>query len=158
MAGGLLGRSPEAARQLASRARRRVQGADAAPGVDRLREREIVGAFLAAARQGNFEALLAVLDPDVIVRADATARRMGAAGDLRGSSAVADALRGRAQGARLALVDGRPGAVWILRDRLRAVFDFRIARGRIVSVDLMADPEKMAQLEVVVLEGGASAG
>src|SRR2546425_11494931 len=118
----ILRRSRPAARHLASRARRRVQGADAAHDADHTRRREIVGAFLAASRSGNFGALLAVLDPDVVLRADSAAVRMAAARqavgapklapELRGAPAVAESLSGRAGAAQPAFIDGAPGLVW----------------------------------------------
>jgi RNA polymerase sigma factor (sigma-70 family) len=106
----IVARTPAAARQLASRARRRVRGSDAAPDVTR--QREVVDAFLAASRGGDFQALISLLDPDIVLRADAAAARMGAPGELRGADAVAATFSGRAQGARPALMDGEPGAVW----------------------------------------------
>jgi hypothetical protein len=106
-------RSPAAAQQLASRARRRVRGVAKVPDADHARQQEVVAAFLAASREGNFEALLAVLDPDVVLLADSAAVRMGAAKavvkllpEVRGSRAVAETFKGRAQGARPALVNG----------------------------------------------------
>src|SRR5262249_12116361 len=101
----IVDRSPEAARQLASRARRRVQGGEA-PGADRTRRLEVIHAFLAASRGGNFEALLTLLDPDIVVRADQAAVKLGARPELRGAAAVLDSFIGRARGARPALVDG----------------------------------------------------
>jgi len=146
------GRSPAAARQLASRARRRVQGADAARDPGRTRQREIVAAFLAASRGGDFDALLAVLDPDVVVRADGVAARMGAASEVRGASAAANTFKGRAQAARRALVDGAAGAVWTHGGKPRVVFLFTIAEGKITAIDLIADPERIRGLDVVMLE------
>src|SRR5436305_2614807 len=108
----IVGRSPAAARQLASRARRRVQGPAAAPDADPGRQREVVDAFLAASRGGDFDALLALLDPDVVLRADGTAVRAGAPGEARGAVAVAGTFSGRARVAQPALVDGMAGAVW----------------------------------------------
>jgi RNA polymerase sigma factor (sigma-70 family) len=148
----IVGRSPDAARQLASRARRRVQGS-AVPDADRARQREVVDAFLAAARGGDFEALLAVLDPDVVVRADPAAVRIGAAGEVRGAQAVADTFSGRARAARPALVDGVAGLVWAQGGTPRMVFSFTIARGRIVAIDLVAEPERLDELDLVVLRG-----
>jgi RNA polymerase sigma factor (sigma-70 family) len=108
----VVGRSPAAARQLASRARRRIQGAATSPDTDLTRRREIVDAFLAASRGGDFDALLALLDPEVVLRADAAAVRMGASEAVRGRAAVAGTFSGRARVAKPALVDGAPGAVW----------------------------------------------
>ncbi len=109
----IVGRSPDAARQLASRARRRVQGASADPVADRARQREVVEAFLAAARDGRFDALLALLDPDVVVRADRAAVQAGASEEVRGAEAVAGTFSGRARAARAALVGGAVGLVWM---------------------------------------------
>ena len=147
----IVDRSPTAARQLASRARRRVQGA-AAPGadVDLARRRQVVAAFLAASRGGDFEALLGLLDPDVVVRADATVVRSGVAAEILGAAAVASTFAGRAQAARPALVDGSAGAVWMHGGRPRVVFYFTIADGRIVAIDLLADPDRLGELDLVV--------
>ena len=146
----IVGRSPAAARQLASRARRRVQGA-AIPDADPTRRREVVDAFLAASRGGDLAALLALLDPDVVLRADRAAERVGAAKEVRGAAAVADTLSGR-PGARPALVNGAAGAVWAPGGRPRVVFGFTIRRGKIVEIDLVADPERLRQLDLVVLD------
>ncbi|MCI0686252.1 MAG: sigma-70 family RNA polymerase sigma factor [Sporichthyaceae bacterium] len=149
----IVGRSPDAARQLASRARRRVQGADPAHNPDRGRHREVVDAFLAAARGGDFGALLALLDPDVVLRADAAAVQMGADGELRGPLAVASAFSGRARVAQLALIDGAPGAVWMVDGRPRVVFAFTVETGKIVGVELLADPARLDRLDLVMLNG-----
>src|SRR5919108_1645202 len=126
----IVGRSPAAARQLASRARRRVQGAEASPvaDVDIARQREVVDAFLAASRAGDFDALLAVLDPDVVLRADATAMRSGAPVEIRGAETVATrAVRGGARAAQAALVDGAVGVIVAPRGRLLMVLRFKVA-------------------------------
>ena len=149
----IVGRSAAAARQLASRARRRVQGASKAHVADTTRHREVVTAFLAASREGNFEALLAVLDPDVVLRADSAAVAMGASAEVRGAKAVADTFKGRAQAAQPALVDGAPGAVWAVGGRPRVVFSFTIKGGKIVEIDLLADPTRLGELEVVAING-----
>jgi len=142
----IVDRSPAAARQLASRARRRVQGAPP-PDADLARQRAVVDAFLAASRQGNFEALVALLDPDVVLRADPAAVRTGAAAEARGAAAVAGTFSGRARAARPALVDGAPGAVWAPGGRPQVAFAFTVADGRIVAIDLLADPERLARVE-----------
>jgi len=157
----IVGRSPTAARQLASRARRRVQGADTAHDADHTRRREIVGAFLAASRSGDFEALLAVLDPDVVLRADRAAVRMAAARqavgaprlapELRGAPAVAESLSGRAGAAQPALINGAPGLVWAPGGKPRAAFTFTTARGKIIRIDLIADPEHLRRLDLTLL-------
>jgi RNA polymerase sigma factor (sigma-70 family) len=149
----IVGRSPAAARQLASRARRRVQGADRVTEADLTRQREVVDAFLAASRGGDFGALLAVLDPDVVLRADRAAVRMGASKEVRGAPAVADTFSGRARVAQPAMVNGAVGAVWAPGGRPRVVFGFTIARGRIVQIDLFADPERLHRMDVAILGG-----
>ena len=146
----ILGRTPAAARQLASRARSRVQGATV-PDADRSRQRAVVDAFLAAARGGDFDALLAVLDPDVVVRADPAAVLTGASEELRGAPAVADTFSGRARAARPALVEGTPGLVWMQHGRPQMVSDFTIANGKVVKIDLIADPERISELDLTVL-------
>jgi RNA polymerase sigma factor (sigma-70 family) len=149
----IVGRSPEAARQLASRARRRVRGEATAPDADRNRQREVIGAFLAAARGGDFDALLAVLDPDVVVRADRDAVDLGAAAEVRGAMAVAGTFSKRAGAAQPALVDGAVGVVWAPGGQPRVVFHFTIADGKIAAIDLVADPERIGGMEVAILEG-----
>jgi RNA polymerase sigma factor (sigma-70 family) len=142
-------RSPAAARQLASRARRRVQGAPATGEADLQRKREIVDAFLAASRGGDFTALLALLDPEVVLRADQAAVAMGSTAEVRGAEAVAGTFSGRARVAKPALVDGAPGAVWALGGKPRVVFRFDIAGERIVGVELIADPAGLRELDLV---------
>ena len=150
----IVGRSPVAARQLASRARRRVRGASTASGVDRERHREVVDAFLAASRGGDFEALLALLDPDVVLRADQAAVTTGASPEVRGATAVARSFSGRARFAQLALVDGSVGAVWAPGGRPRVVFGFTISEGRIVGIELLADADRLGEIDLVILEDG----
>jgi RNA polymerase sigma-70 factor (ECF subfamily) len=113
---------------------------------------EVVDAFLAASRDGDFEALLALLDPDVVLRADPTGVRMGAASEVRGAAAVAETFSGRAQPAQLALVDGAAGLVWAPGGRPRVVFSFKVAGGRVVEIELLADPVRLRRLELVILE------
>jgi RNA polymerase sigma factor (sigma-70 family) len=178
-------RSPVAARQLASRARRRVQEArvqeaqvqeagsgdpdtERQPG-EMSRRREVVAAFLAASRAGEFDALLTMLDPDIVLRADAVAAqmgmdsadagaaRLGAAGEVTGVRAVAGFFSGRAAAVRPALIDGTPGAIWTLRGETRVVFAFTITGRTITAIELIADPEHIARLEVVPLSAGAEA-
>ena len=145
-------RSPAAAKMLASRARHRVREGAAAPEADPAHQREIVGAFLAASREGDFEALLALLDPDVVLRADGAAVRVGAEREVRGARAVADTFWGRARAARKALLDGAAGAVWAAGGQPRVVFDFTIARGKIVGIDLIAEPDHLLRLDLTLLE------
>jgi RNA polymerase sigma factor (sigma-70 family) len=150
----IVGRSPAAARQLASRARRRVQGVAISPDADLARQREVVNAFLAAARGGDFDALLAVLDPDVVVRADRAAGPPGALREVRGARAVAQqalTFSRRARFAQVALVNGAVGIVVAPRGRLVAVMVFTVRRGKIVEIDMLADPARLRQLDLAVL-------
>jgi RNA polymerase sigma-70 factor (ECF subfamily) len=148
----IVGRTPTAARQLASRARRRVQAGATVPAADRARQRAVVDAFLAASRGGDFAALLALLDPDVVLRADGAAVQMGASKEVRGAAAVAETLSGRARAARPAIVDGAVGLVWAPGGRPRVAFGFTIGRGKIVAIDLVADPERLGRMSVEVLD------
>ncbi|MBA3584406.1 MAG: sigma-70 family RNA polymerase sigma factor [Gemmatimonadetes bacterium] len=149
----IVGRSPTAARQLASRARRRVQGADIVPDADLARQREVVDAFLAAARGGDFDALLAVLDPEVVLRADRGAVPAGASREVRGAPAVARrAAKGRARAARPALVNVAVGVVVAPRGRLLMALGFTVKRGKIVEIDAIADPERLRKLDLAVLD------
>jgi len=147
----IVGRSPAAARQLASRARRRVQGAATASDADLRQQRQVVDAFLAASRGGDFKALLAMLDPDVVLRADDAGAQLGASREVRGATAVAETFSGRAQTAQPALLNGAVGAVWAPGGQPRVVFGFTIARGKIVAIDLVADPERLRQLDPTIL-------
>jgi RNA polymerase sigma-70 factor (ECF subfamily) len=142
----IVDRSPAAARQLASRARRRVQGAEA-PSGDVAVRRRVVDAFLAASREGDFAALLAVLDPDVVLRADAAAVAAGAVAEVRGASAVAETFKGRARGAQAALLDGVPGALWAAGGQVRAAFVFRFDGDRIAGIQIVMDAETIASME-----------
>ena len=148
----IVGRTPAAARQLASRARRRVQGTPPAPEADFSRQKKIVDAFLAAAREGNFEGLLAVLDPDVVLRADHAAVRLGSLPEIRGADAVARTFKGRAQAARPALIDGEMGGAVIFGGRLRIALRVSFDGGRITEIEAVADPERIAAFDVEVLE------
>jgi RNA polymerase sigma factor (sigma-70 family) len=143
----LVGRSEVAARQLASRARRRVQGRAPEGGGDRARQRAVVQAFLAASREGDFGALLALLDPEVVVRADPAAVAAGADPEVRGAEAAAGTFAGRARAARLALVEGAAGLLWSSGGRPRIAFAFTVADGRITEIRLLADPERLARVE-----------
>ncbi|NTG46208.1 sigma-70 family RNA polymerase sigma factor [Agrobacterium rhizogenes] len=149
----IVGRSTVATRQLASRARRRVQGVPVAAEADLSRQRHVVDAFFAASRNGDMTALLTALDPDVVFRADAVATRMGALAEIRGNSAVAETFRGRAQGARLAVINGAVGAVVILGGQLRIALRITMADdSRIIGIDAMADPEQLRKLEVLLID------
>lgn len=154
----IVDRSPVAVRQLASRARRRVRGSATESGEQHDHQREIVAAFLAASRGGDFDALLALLDPDAVCRADAAAVVMGAPREVRGARAVAGHFRGRARDARLARVDGVVGAAWAHDGALRVLFQFSTARGHILAIDLVADPARLQTAEVVVLDVGRDPG
>src|SRR5262245_33199841 len=147
----IVGRSPVAARQLASRARRRVQGGPLNHDDDVARQREIAGAFLAASRDGNLDALLAILDPEVAFRADQVAVQMGGTAELRGRAAVAQTFKGRARAAQLAVVDGAIGLAVVLQGQLRIVLGLTIADGKIIAIDAIADPEHVRQLNVQIL-------
>jgi RNA polymerase sigma factor (sigma-70 family) len=137
----IVGRSPSAARQLASRARRRVQGATNVADTDLTRQREVVDAFLAAARGGDLDALVAVLDPDVVLRADLSAVHAVGSREVRGGPDVArKAVKGRARAARPALVNGAVGVVVAPRGRLLMVLGFTIRGQKIVEIDAIADP------------------
>ncbi len=154
---GIVGRSPVAARQLASRGRRRVQGvSEDARAADMGRHREIVEAFFRASRAGDFQALLAVLDPSAVLQADEVALRMGArsgwlTSELRGAEAVARQFAGQAQAAQLALIDGVPGGVWAAGGRPRVVFGFTIEGGKITRIELLADPERLDRMQMELL-------
>jgi RNA polymerase sigma factor (sigma-70 family) len=159
--GAIVGRSAVATRQLASRARRRVQGVG-----ERERElpsqREVAQAFMAASRDGDLDAVLAVLDPDVILRVDPVAVKAAAARQARGAprlvremhgaADVARVFLGRAQAARPALIDGTPGAAWAPGGHARAIWTFKVEKGRILEVQVIADPKVIARLDVLLLD------
>lgn len=149
----IVGRSQAATRQLASRARRRVRGAATSPVAELARQREVVDAFLAAARDGNFGTLVAVLDPDVVLRADRPAVIAGASTEVRGAREVARrAVERGARAARPALVDGAVGVVVAPRGRLLMVLRFRVRDGKIVEIDAIADPARLRQLDLTLLD------
>ena len=148
----ILDRTPEAARQLASRARRRVRGDDPIASnqhEDRQRQREIVGAFLTAAKGGDLQGLLAALDPNVVFRADAAGRKLGGPAELRGAAAVAEIFKGRAQAARPALIDGALGIVVAPGGKQLLILQLTFGANGISAIDAIADPASMqeAQLE-----------
>nr|WP_218861020.1 sigma-70 family RNA polymerase sigma factor [Petropleomorpha daqingensis] len=138
----IVDRSPAAARQLASRARRRVRGAE--PKDDTARKREVVTAFLAASKDGDFGALLELLHPEAVLRYDTAAAQMGSAEDLRGADAVARFLSGKARAARLVLVDGAPGWVWSLRGEPQVVFAFTIDDDLVTGIEIIGDKERVS--------------
>jgi hypothetical protein len=157
----IVDRSPAAARQLASRARRRVRGHNGPHPGDRRRQQEIVEAFLAASRHGDFETLVSLLDPDAVLRADRAAvdaasanRDRGApllAPEVRGGRAVAAVLSGRAAAAEVALIEGAPGAVWAPGGRPRAVFAFRVVGDTVTEIEIVTDPAVVRSLRVELL-------
>ena len=145
----IIGASPAVARQLASRARRRIQGTDPTEDGQTTRKREIVEAFLAAARGGEFAALLQLLDPSVVLSADEAAVAMGNTNALsEGPEAVAGVFNGRAKALRTAYIDGVPGLVWALRGEPKVVFAFAFEDGLITGIEQLADPETLAALEI----------
>jgi RNA polymerase sigma-70 factor (ECF subfamily) len=150
----IVGRSPTAARQLASRARRRVQKTAPGPDADLTRQREVVDAFLAASREGNFDALVAVLAADVVVRADRSALPAGASREVHGASAVAQQaliFSRCARSAQPALVNGAVGLVAARHQRPFLVLGFTITHGKIAKIDVIADPDRLRQLDLAVL-------
>jgi RNA polymerase sigma factor (sigma-70 family) len=157
----IVGRTPEAARQLASRARRRVRGASADRDAVTQRHDELVRAFLQASRSGNFSALLALLAPEATLRADAAVVAMGGAtywqndrlqAGIEGADAVARTFSGRARAAQPALIDGKPGAVWMHDRQVLVAFRFAVVDDRIAAVDIIADRTVLAQ-SVIELRG-----
>ncbi|HEY1653172.1 MAG TPA: sigma-70 family RNA polymerase sigma factor [Acidimicrobiales bacterium] len=152
----IVDRTPDAARQLASRARRRVQGEPTVPDTDLGRQRAVVDAFMAASRDGDFDALLAVLDPDVVVRAEGSALPAGTAREVRGAVAVATNARGFARMGLLtrpAIVNGVAGAVALREDGTPfSVGAFTVRGDKIVAIDFLVDPDRLADLDLTVLE------
>lgn len=161
--GPIVGRSPAATRQLASRARRRLRGRSHSGHWSTRRfdprQMELVDAFLAASREGNFDALLSLLDPEVVLRSDPVAvrsagvrRARGAptlSEEIRGRTAVAEVFCGRAAAARAALVDGAPGAVWAQEGRPRAAWIMRWREGKIAEIEMVVDPRRIRTLDIV---------
>ena len=151
----IVGRSPAMARQLASRARRRVRGAEVqAPGPDTRRQWEVVDAFFAAARRGDFGALVAVLDPDVVLRSDGGTARPDLSLVAHGADAVVEhGLKVHQAVARFrpALVNGAAGMVATIAGQPVAVAGFTVSRGKIVEIDIIADPERLRRLDLAVL-------
>ena len=144
----IVGRTSVATRQLASRARRRVQGASTSE-IDRSRKQEVAEAFIAAARAGDFEALVAVLDPDVVVRGDAAANQLaGSAIAMRGATSVAEFFKGKAQACVPGLIDGQVGILLPLEGRMMLVLELGLGDGRITTIDAVADRDSLAALEL----------
>src|SRR6266511_1434269 len=151
----IVDRSPEAARQLASRARRRVQGENTAPDADLDTQREVVDAFLAAARDGDFDALVAVLDRDVVWRADIGPLPAGGSREVRGAAAVASQALAYSQLGLLvqpALINGAAGVVSILDGQPFSVVGFTVRSGKIVEIDILADSERLRLLDLTILD------
>jgi RNA polymerase sigma-70 factor (ECF subfamily) len=148
----IVDRSPTAARQLASRARRRVQGAPITPDPDFTRQREIVEAFLAAARGGNFEALVALLDPDVVLRSDPSPVPQGEPTEMRGATAIAKrAVKAGARAAQPALINGEVGVIVAPHGRLFMILRFTITRGKIIEIETVSEPDRLRQLDLAIL-------
>jgi RNA polymerase sigma factor (sigma-70 family) len=152
----IIERSPAATRQLASRARRRIQGATPFPDADVRSQREIIDAFLAASRRGDFEALITLLDPDVVLRTDAGAILPGASRMVRGAAAVAQQTvtftKSRRGEAKPALVNGAAGVVWASRNRPFSVVGFTVRHGRIAEIDVLADPARLRRIDPTILD------
>jgi len=144
----ILGRNDAAARKLASRARQRVRVQDGDQATNQVRQANLVEAFLAAARQGDFDRLVAVLDPDVVLRADRTTVAMGAPAEARGAIPVARFCR-RAHGAVPALVNGEAAVAWAPDGKVRVLFTFTTAGAKITAIDLIADPERLLELDLI---------
>jgi RNA polymerase sigma-70 factor (ECF subfamily) len=158
--GSIVGRSPAAAKQLASRARRRVRGSPAPSDAGRARQREVLEAFLRAVRAGDLEGLLAVLDPDAVVRIDAAARidappaEAGKAREVRGASAWAQQFIALSRGLRFvqpALIDGSVGLILAPRGKLSKALTFTFAKARVTRVEVIADPARLRELDIGVL-------
>lgn len=149
--GPIVDRTPAAARQLASRARRRVRGASEASDTDLSRRRTVIDTFLTAAREGDFASLVAVLDPHAEVRRDRVAATMGGEWDALGATAVAKTFSGQAKAARPALIDGVPGAVWAPGGEPRVAILFTFAEDTIAAIDLVADPDRLAEMDLEIL-------
>ncbi len=151
----MIERSPAAARQLASRARRRVQGQAPTPDADLTRQREVVNAFFAASRDGDFDALVAVLDPEIVLRSDGGLARSSLTFEIRGAREVAQqALLSRRLSpfVRRALINGAAGVVVTANGRALFVMAFTVVGGKIVAIDVLADPDRLQQLDLAALD------
>jgi RNA polymerase sigma-70 factor (ECF subfamily) len=149
--GEILDRSSQAARQLASRARRRVHGAPDLPSVDLVQHRTLVEAFLRAARAGDFEELVRLLHPDVVLRPDEVALRMGSRPETRGAREVAAAISGGARGTRLVLARGLPALAWAPGGRVRSVIEFTVVGAQITAITVTADSDRIERCDLVPL-------
>jgi RNA polymerase sigma-70 factor, ECF subfamily len=150
----IVGRSPVATRQLASRARRRVRGTPPSPPADRDRHRQIAEAFLAASRNADIQGLIAVLDPDVVFRADAAAVKLGGDRELQGAAAIAKAFSGKAQAARAALINDAVGVIVDPRGRLLLILALTFEGGRINEIEAVADRASLAELDLAPIDSG----
>jgi RNA polymerase sigma-70 factor (ECF subfamily) len=148
----IVGRTPEATRQLASRARRRVQGSSPMTDVDLVQHREVVDAFLRAAQGGDFDTLVQLLAPDVVLRPDAAALAMGSLTETSGAMEVATMLAGGAQAGRRAVVDGLASIAWAPGGRVRGFVEFTIVDGRITALDVTGDADRIGRAEIVLLD------
>jgi len=148
--GQILGKSQDACRQLASRARRRVRTAED-PSADPQRQREVVDAFLDASRKGDFQTLLSLLSPDVELVADAAAVAIGAPARKDGPFDVATRFSGGAQSARIALLDGRAGLVWAQGGQLKVAFDFTVVAGKVKRIDMIGDEDVLCEMNIEYL-------
>jgi RNA polymerase sigma-70 factor (ECF subfamily) len=148
----ILARTPSAVRQLASRARRHVQGSAPTAQLDLVRQRDVVDAFLRAARGGDFEALMDLLHPDVVLVPDAAAVSMGSLREMQGAGEVAIALSGGARGATLAVIEGVAGFVWAPGGQIRGVVTFALRDDRIVEIAVTGDTARIADLDIVTLD------
>ncbi|HEX5167363.1 MAG TPA: sigma-70 family RNA polymerase sigma factor [Thermomicrobiales bacterium] len=149
----IVGRTPVATRQLASRARRRVQGADSPSQAGLSGKRKVIDAFLAAARGGDFAAMIAVLDPNIVLRTDRSVSPADTRREIRGAEAVAgQAMRGGARAARPALINGDVGVVVAPRGRLLMVLNFTVGdNGKVIAIDAIADPDHLSELTLAVI-------
>lgn len=148
----ILDRTPDATRQLASRARRRVQGSAPSVQLDLVRQRDVVDAFLRAARGGDFDALMQLLHPEVMLVPDAAAVNMGSLREMRGAGEVASALSGGARGATLAIIEGVAGFVWAPGGQIQGVVTFTLRDDRIVEINVTGDAARIADLDIATLE------
>jgi RNA polymerase sigma-70 factor (ECF subfamily) len=148
----IVGRSPSATKMLTSRARAKVRGSAPVADADPARRRAVIDAFLAASRGGDFDALVALLHPDVVLEADGAAVRMGSPARVDGAAAVAGTFAGRARAAQPALIEGSVGMAWAVGGQTKVAWDFSIVDGKIVHIDMLASPELLAELGLTLLQ------
>jgi RNA polymerase sigma factor (sigma-70 family) len=149
--GTIVGRSSNAAKQLASRARSKVQGSEPSSITDPVRQRKVIDAFLSASRRGDFDALVALLDPNIVLRADAAAVQMGSPEQTIGAAAVAGTFCGRALAAQPALIEGAVGIVWMVGDQPKVAWDFTIEHDTVVAIEMVAASESFDAMELIPL-------